>query len=44
MEKEAFLQTRTRYDFICYKILFQVILFTFLKDENWLYMNLSKLR
>lgn len=34
MEKEAFLQKRTPYDFICYKILFQVILFTFLKDEN----------
>ena len=42
MEKEAFLQKRTPYDFICYKILFQVILFTFLKDENWLNMNLSK--
>ena len=44
MEKEAFLQKRTPYDFICSKILFQVILFTFLKDENWLNMNLSKLR
>ena len=44
MEKEAFFQKRTPYDFICYKILFQVILFTFLKDENWLNMNLSKLR
>ena len=34
MEKEAFLHKKNPYDFICYKILFQGILFTFLKDEN----------